>query len=159
MYQARNEAFSFVSAPSFKGIEASFLTKEGFFYIVEVDGGRILYSCNLLPRKLDFLPIVHDLKRGIIAHKNEVLRVDKQKAKPVIKVKNKVFVTRPVFDDKIMYMGTQDGWIYCVHSGSQHEKWRIHINGELDENSLAILGGKLIVQTRSGSIMAIDRRF
>jgi outer membrane protein assembly factor BamB len=159
IYQAKNDSFSFLTVPMFKGLEASFLTQEGFYYVVEVDGGKILYSCNLLPKMLDFLPVAYDLEKGIIAHKDEVLRITKKKFETILKVSNRVFVTHPVFDDKIMYIGTQDGWIYCVHIGSRHEKWRIHVDGELDSNSLAISGGKLIVRTRSDSIFAINRWF
>lgn len=157
-YQAKNDAFSFNSAPAVKGIEASFLTDEGFFYVAEVDGGRILYSCNLLPKKLDFLPIVRDLNQGIVAHKDKVIKIANNEAKSVLRTNNRIFATNPVFDDKIMYIGTQDGWIYCVHTGSMHEKWKIHVNGELEQDSLTIAGTRLLVLTRSGSIMSIDRR-
>jgi outer membrane protein assembly factor BamB len=159
IYQARNEAFSFSSAPEFKGLEASFVTDEGFYYIAEIDGGRILYSCNLLPKKLNFLPVITALSKGIVAHKNEVFIIKDQQAKQILKISNRIFVTKPVFDDKLMYIGTQDGWIYCVHYGSFHQKLKIHVNGELEEGSLKISGSRLIVKTRSGSITSIDRRF
>ncbi|GAB4282058.1 MAG: hypothetical protein Kow0029_27410 [Candidatus Rifleibacteriota bacterium] len=158
IYTGKNEAFIFHDAPAFKGIEASFLTEEGFFYVVEVDGGRVLYSCNLLPNKLDFLPVITSLEHGIVAHKDEILKVENQSFKSVLKASNRIFVTRPVFDNKLMYIGTSDGWVFCIHTGSHHEKWRIHVNGELGQNSLAIAGTRLIVQTRSGSLISLDRR-
>ncbi|MFZ5952346.1 MAG: PQQ-binding-like beta-propeller repeat protein, partial [Candidatus Rifleibacteriota bacterium] len=159
IYRGRNDAFSFKTAPVFKDLTAEFLTDEGFYFIVEVDGAKILHSENLLPRKLDFLPFVTAIEHGIVAHKGEALKVEDRKVKTLLNLSNRVFVTKPVFDDKLMYIGTQDGWIYCVHHGSQDEKWKIHVNGELEEDSLHIAGSQLLVKTRAGSIISIDRRF
>lgn len=159
IYRGRNDSFSFKTAPSFDGLQAGFLTDEGFFHIVEVDGARSVYSCNLLPKKLDFLPFVVDTKQNIFAHMGEVIKIDNQQVKIMLRAEKKVFVTKPVYDDKLMYIGTQDGWIFCIHTGSFHEKWSIHVGGELEHNSLQISGSRLLVKTRSGSISAIDRRF
>lgn len=159
VYRGKSDAFSFKFPPAFDGLNAQFLTDEGFFYDVEVDGGKVSFSNNLIPMRLDFLPFVADLSRGIVAHKGIVYKIEGQKIKRVIELDNKVFVTTPVFDEKMMYIGTQDGWIFCIHSGSQHEKFRIHINGELEQDSLAISGSRLLVKTRSGSLISVDRRF
>jgi hypothetical protein len=58
-----------------------------------------------------------------------------------------------------MYIGTQDGWVYCIHHGSFDEKFHIHVNGELDQNSLQISGKRLLVKTKSGSIISLNRMF
>jgi outer membrane protein assembly factor BamB len=58
-----------------------------------------------------------------------------------------------------MYIGTQDGWIYCLHTGSAHEKWRLHVNGELKEDSLALYADSLLVKTSSGSLYRFNRSF
>ncbi len=159
IYRGKNDAFSFKMPPAFDGLNARFITEEGFYYDVEVDGGRIGFQHNLLPKRLDFLPVVGDANRGIFAHRGEVVKVEGHKVTTLIELGSKVFVTRPVFDEKMMYIGTQDGWIFCIHSGSQHEKFRIHVNGELEENSLVILGNRLLVKTRSGSLISVDRHF
>lgn len=159
IYLGKNETFTFADAPGFSGLEAQFLTDDGFFYITEVDGAKVAFSVNLLPKKLDFLPVLTDLEQGVVAHRGEAFMVTGQKVKKLLNVGNKVFATTPVFDEKMMYIGTQDGWVYCLHTGSEDLKWKIHVNGELEKDSLLIADSRLIVRTRSGSLVAIDRRF
>lgn len=161
VYQAANPAFSPSAPPFCKDQTACFLTEEGIFYQVELDGGVTAYTANTLPRRMELLPVVQNLADGIVAHRDEVLHVDTQ-AKQVNKIftsKNRVFVTRPVIVDKMLYIGTQDGWVYCLHIGSKHEKWRLHVNGELKEDSLEIMEESLLVKTRSGSLYRFNRSF
>ncbi|MBU1107887.1 MAG: PQQ-binding-like beta-propeller repeat protein [Candidatus Riflebacteria bacterium] len=161
IYQAANQAFNTCGPAYFKDLHASILTEEGIFHKLELDGGKILYSANVLPRRLDLVPVVYDLSHGIVAHRDEIMKLDDENknVSVIFSSKNRVFATRPVFDDKIMYIGTQDGWIYCIHYGSKHEKWCIHVNGELEEDSLCIVEDSLLVKTRSGSIYRFKRDF
>ncbi|MGM0598227.1 MAG: PQQ-binding-like beta-propeller repeat protein [Candidatus Rifleibacteriota bacterium] len=159
IYRGKNESFCPITAPSFDGLKANILSEQGFFFEVEVDGGKILNKFNLLSKKLDFMPVVSNMKKGIVAHKNQIFKVDDNQAKLVAKIQNRIFITRPVFDEKLMYIGTQDGWVYCIHHGSFDEKFHIHVNGELDQNSLQIAGNRLLVKTKSGSIVSLNRMF
>lgn len=161
IYQATNPAFSSNGPVYSKGLLASLLTEEGVFHKIELDGGKNLYTANVLPRRLDLVPVVQDLSHGIVAHRDEVMKLDDENrsVSVIFRSENRIFVTRPVFEDKIMYIGTQDGWIYCLHYGSKHEKWRIHVNGELQEDSLHILADSLMVKTRSGSIYRFRRDY
>ncbi|MDD3148688.1 MAG: PQQ-binding-like beta-propeller repeat protein, partial [Candidatus Riflebacteria bacterium] len=161
IYTAANPAFSASAAPWCKDLEACFLTDEGIFYQIELDGGVTVFKTNTLPRRSELLPVVQNLAHGVVAHRDEVLFVDTQERKVsrIYKSENRIFVTRPLVVDKILYIGTQDGWIYCLHTGSKHEKWRIHVNGELLEDSLELLENSLLVKTRSGSLYRVDRSF
>ncbi|OGK08910.1 MAG: hypothetical protein A2W80_13660 [Candidatus Riflebacteria bacterium GWC2_50_8] len=161
IYQATNPAFSSNGPVYSNGLLASLLTEEGVFHKIELDGGKNLYTANVLPRRLDLVPVVQDLSHGIVAHRDEIMKLDDENrsVSVIFRSENRIFVTRPVFEDKIMYIGTQDGWIYCLHYGSKHEKWRIHVNGELQEDSLHLLADSLMVKTRSGSIYRFKRDY
>ncbi|NCB37138.1 MAG: hypothetical protein EOM80_00080 [Erysipelotrichia bacterium] len=161
VYQAVNPLFSPAAPPACQGLKASFLTEEGIFYQIELDGGALVYKTNTLPHRLDLVPVIQSLSDGIVAHRDEVLQVDTQAqtVNKVFKNKNRVFVTKPVIVDKIMYIGTQDGWIHCLHIGSKHEKWRVHVNGELEEDSLTLMEESLLVKTRSGSLYCFNRSY
>ena len=116
---------------------------------------------NVLPRRLNLVPVVQDLSHGIVAHRDEIMKLDDdaRDVSVIFRAENKIFVTRPVFEEKIMCIGTQDGWIYCIHYGSKHEKWRLHVNGELQEDSLHLLDEDLLVTTRAGSVYRFKRNF
>ncbi len=161
IYTAANPSFSPASLPFCKDLQASFLTDEGIFYQIELDGGAAVFNTIALPRRSEFLPIVQSLGDGIVAQGEEIVHVDTQerKASTIFRSPKRVFITRPVVVDKILYIGTQDGWIYCLHTGSRHEKWRVHVNGELLEDSLELLDDSLLVKTRSGSLFRINRNF
>jgi len=161
IYQASNPALGSNGPVYCRGLQASLLTDEGIFHKVEIDGGKNIYMANVLPRRLDLVPVVQDLSHGIVAHRDEIMKIDDELRDAVVifKAENKIFVTRPLFEDKIMYIGTQDGWVYCIHYGSKHEKWRLHVNGELQEDSLTLLDEGLLVTTRSGSIFRFKRDF
>ncbi len=161
IYQASNPALGSNGPVYCRGLEVSLLTDEGIFHKVETDGGKNIYMANVLPRRLDLVPVVQDLSHGIVAHRDEIMKLDDEKrdVSVIFRAESRIFVTRPLFDDKVMYIGTQDGWIYCIHYGSKHEKWRIHVNGELQEDSLTLLDEGLLVTTRSGSIYRFKRDF
>lgn len=161
IYTAANPAFSPSAAPWCKDLQACFLTDEGIFYQIELDGGVTVFNINTLPRRSELLPVVQSLGNGVVAHRDEVLHVDTQERKVnrIFKSENRIFVTRPVVVDKMLYIGTQDGWIYCLHIGSKHEKWRVHVSGELLEDSLELFEDSLLVKTRSGSLYRVNRSF
>ncbi|PKL46352.1 MAG: hypothetical protein CVV42_16685 [Candidatus Riflebacteria bacterium HGW-Riflebacteria-2] len=161
IYQAANPALGSNGPVYSRGLQISLLTDEGIFHKIESDGGQNIYMANVLPRRLDLVPVVQDLSHGIVAHRDEIMKLadDTRDVSVIFQAENKIFVTRPLFDDKIMYIGTQDGWIYCIHYGSKHEKWRLHVNGELQEDSLTFLAEDLLVTTRSGSIFRFKRDF
>lgn len=161
VYQAVNSAFS-TSVPAFcDGLIASIITDEGIFYQLELDGGKILRTENALPRRLDLVPVLANLEKGIVAHRDEIIRInsDVKTVETIYTSPNRIFSTIPRFDEKIMYIGTRDGWVFCIHIGSNHEKWRIHVNGELTDDSLAISGDSLYVKTTSGSIYRFNRSY
>lgn len=161
IYQAVNPSFSPSAPPFCKDLTACFLTDEGIFYQIELDGGVKDYSANILPKHMDLFPVVQSLADGIVAHRDEVISIDAkaQKYETLFSSKHRAFVTKPLVVDKMLYIGTQDGWVYCLHIGSKHEKWRIHVNGELKEDSLAIIEESLLVKTRSGSLYRFNRSF
>jgi len=161
IYQAANSAFSTSTQAFCDGLIGSVLTDEGIFYQFELDGGKILRTENVLPRKLDLVPVLSNLEKGIVAHRDEIIRINSEikTVETIYKSPNQIFSTKPQFDEKIMYIGTRDGWIYCIHIGSNHEKWRIHVNGELNDDSLAIIHDSLYVKTTSGSIYRFNRNF
>ncbi len=161
IYQAVNPAFVPSAPPVTRDLQAMFLTDEGIFYQIELDGNVTIFSVNTLPRRSEFLPVVHSLADGIVAHRDEVLFVDtvERKVNRIFKVDKRIFVTRPIVVDKVLYIGTQDGWVHCLHIGSKHEKWRVHVGGELQEDSLLLLDDSLLVRTRSGSLYRVNRSF
>ncbi|HPT44809.1 MAG TPA: PQQ-binding-like beta-propeller repeat protein [Candidatus Rifleibacterium sp.] len=161
IYTAANPVFSPSTAPWCQDLQASFVTDEGIFYQIELDGGVTIFNTIALPRRSEYLPIVQSLADGIIAQGEEIVHVDtkERKASTIFKSPRRVFVTNPVVVDKVLYIGTQDGWIYCLHIGSRHEKWRVHVSGELLEDSLTLLDDSLLVKTRSGSLYRINRSF
>lgn len=161
VYQAVNSAFSTTTPVYGDGLIASLLTEEGIFYQFELDGGKVLFTENILPRRLELVPVVKNLQYGIVAHRDEVKKINTElkSVETILKSKNRVFVTNPVFDEKMLYIGTQDGWIYGLHIGSKHIKWQLHVDGELMEDSLTILGDSLLVKTSSGSLYRFNRSF
>lgn len=158
IYRIDNSNYSADTPLHCKDRFAGLLTNIGIYFYIDLDGGEAAYTVNLLPRKSSLLPVVSDLKHGIVAHRDEVLKIDNE-SKTVTRIlhaEKQNFITNPVFDQKLMYIGTQDGWLYCVHTGSKHEKWRVHINGELVNDSLHLSDNKLLVKTKSGSISVFN---
>ena len=161
IHKAVNEAF--VANQPVWGNErmAHFITDEGLYYKVMLDGGEIEKRLNALPNKAEFYPIAQNNEHGIYAHRENVYHVSAEEGftSLVFSCKNRTFVTNPVFVDKTMYIGTQDGWIFCLHYGSKNVKWVGHVDGELMEDSLAISGNKLIVKTKSDSVFVYNKDY
>ncbi len=161
IHKAFNESFTSKKPVWINERKAHFLTEEGLYYSVELDGGNIENRLNALPNKADIYPVVFNNEKGIYAHREKIYAVnpDSGVTKQIFKCKNRTFVTEPVFDDKVMYIGTADGWVFCMHYGSENLKWSCHINGELTEDSLKLDGDKLIVKTKSDSVFVLRKGF
>ena len=160
--KASNESFV-VHAPAHGDdeIRATFFTDDGLLYNVNLDGGNVEARLNAVPNKAEIYPIIYDVKHQITAHRDKIYNVTETygMAKNIFKCKNRIFVTQPVFDDKIMYIGTQDGWVFCLHYGSESLKWAVHVDGELAEDSLAIESNRLLAKTKSGSVFCFNRNY
>ena len=141
--------------------KCNFITDEGLYYEIELEGGKIVNRINALPNKAEFYPILQNNQHCIYAHRDNLYHVtpDRTNAKLIFNSKNRTFITKPVFADKVMYIGTQDGYVYCIHYGSESVKWVGHVDGELMEDSLAINNDKLIVKTKSDSVFIYKKDF
>ena len=156
-----NESFTSIKPVWINDRKAHFITEDGLYYAVELDGGNVDCRLNALPNKADIYPIVFNNEKGIYAHREKVYYVNPEEGitKLIFTSKNRTFVTTPVFEDKTMYIGTADGWIFCMHIGSESIKWTCHVNGELMEDSLKIEKDKLIVKTKSDSVFVFKKGF
>ncbi len=161
IHKAINEKFAANNASWCNERKAHFITDEGLYYEIQLDGGNIENRINALPNKAEFYPMIQDNENGIYAHRENIYHVSPEDgfAKLIFTSKNRTFVTKPVFVGKTMYIGTQDGWIYCIHYGSSNVKWVCHTDGELMEDSFAISDKKLIVKTKSDSIYVFDKDY
>ncbi len=162
IHKAVNEAFATNNPVWSYDRKAHFITDEGLYYKALLDGGEIESRLNALPNKAEIYPVVQNNEHGIYAHRENIYRIDHENSystTTVYSCKNRTFVTTPVFVDKTMYIGTQDGWIFCIHYGSKNVKWVGHANGELTDDSLAIFGNKLIVKTKSDSVFVFNREY
>lgn len=161
IHKAVNEAFAANNPVWSHDRNAHFITDEGLYYKVLLDGGEIESRLNALPNKSEIYPIVQNNEHGIYAHRENIYRIDHENnySTTVYSCKNRTFVTNPVFVDKTMYIGTQDGWIFCIHYGSKNVKWVVHTDGELTNDSLAIFENKLIVKTKSDSVFVFNREY
>ena len=161
IHKAISESFTINNPAWCNDRKAHFITDEGLYYQVLLDGGNIENRINALPNKAEFYPIIQDNQNGIYAHRSNIYSVSPEYgySKLIYTSKNRTFITKPVFVDKTMYIGTQDGWIYCIHYGSENVKWVVHTDGELMEDSLAISDSKLIVKTKSDSIFVFNKNY
>ena len=162
IHKAVNEAFSSNNAVWAFDRKAHFITDEGLYYKVLLDGGEIESRLNALPNKAEIYPIVQNNEHGIYAHRENIYHINHDESYSTTSVytcKNRTFITNPVFVDKTMFIGTQDGWIFCIHYGSKSVKWVGHTDGELTEDSLAIYGNKLLVKTKSDSLFVYNRDY
>ena len=144
IYKVAKEAFNINSELVCEDSKAFFITEDGLFYEVELNGGKIVNRINGIPNKSDIYPQIFDIKNKIVAHRDKIYKIDTDKgtACVIYTCKNRVFITKPVFDGKYMFIGTQDGWIFNFHIGSESVKYVVHANGELNEDSLKLAGKK-----------------
>ena len=161
VYRASHKDFEPMSPVCPNKLTASFLSKNGIFYTVALDGGQIMSVANMLEVKNEYAPIIHDNTMKVVLNGGRIAKTDNE-GKTVEVVLNEprhVFVTQPKFDDKIMYAGTSDGLVYCIHIGSKNLKWVVKVDGELTEDSLYVLPNSLLVKTKSGSVYCFRKDF
>ena len=161
IHKISNEGFIANNAVCCKERKAHFITDEGLYYQVVLDGGNIENRINALPNKADIYPVIQNNEHAVYAHRENIYYVNPEigYAQLVYTSKNRTFITNPVFVDKTMYIGTQDGWIYCIHYGSGNVKWVGHTDGELMDDSLAITDNKLLVKTKADSVFVFDKNY
>ncbi len=159
IFQAVNKDFTMVSKPFWGERTISFINDDGKYYNVEQDGGKVIFSETVIPNRINIIPMVSDLEKGIVAYRENVFKIDpeQKEVKSIFESKNRIFSTTPVFDEKLMYIGTMDGWVHCLHIGSIHEKWRVHVAGELSTNALKLTETGLLVKTKSGSLYNLNK--
>ena len=138
IHKAVNEAFVTNNPVWCNDRRAHFITDEGLYYKVLLDGGEIENRLNALPNKAEIYPIIQSNEHGIYAHRENIYYIPPEDSytSRIFTCKNRTFITKPVFVDKTMYIGTQDGWVFCIHYGSKNVKWVGHTDGELTEDSL-----------------------
>lgn len=160
LYQAINPQFEAITPINFDHLEGDFFAKNGIYYKIKLDGGIIISTENTLKQKNDYVPTICDIKNRIIINGGKITKVnDDGKAELILNEERRTFITQPKFDDKIMYVGSADGWIYCIHTGSAHIKWKVKADGELANDSLAILDKNILVKTKSGSLFCFNREY
>ena len=147
------------TAVSLENEELSFLTEEGFYMRVRIDGGVVQIKKAIFEDKPFLMPIPMNLEKNFFAFKENLFKVipEKQEVKNFFSFPKRVFATNPVVDGDFMYTGTQDGWVFCFQKESLKEIWRVHIGGELIEDSLSVNENGILVRTRSGSIVCLKK--
>ena len=157
--KTKNNEFSPISKPHWDGRKVSFVNKTGNYINLELDGGKKNFSYHLIKNKLSLIPVLADSKHEIICYRDAAYLVSPNKKEIIrlLQAKNRIFAVSPLVEKKLVYIGTQDGWVYCIHTGSHDEKWRVHINGELTSNSFKLIDSGLLVKTKSGSIYLLDK--
>ena len=154
-----NEDFV-TSSPVFcKNNTACFLTDEGLYYEVKLDDGKIESRLNALPNKSEIYPALQNNQNGVYAHRDKiyVLNSDLGYSKILLTSKNRTFITNPIVDENNLYIGTADGWVYCINLGTERVKWIVHVDGELTDDSLTVIDNTVIVKSKSDSIFTFTK--
>jgi outer membrane protein assembly factor BamB len=161
LYKASNPLFVAQSPVKASVYEAEFFDKNGIYYRIKLDGGVILESYNSLEVRSELAPVISSLEGPVVINGGKIYWLDRdgQRFKEMFALKNRSFITEPVFEDKIMYVGTLEGWVYCLHRESGHVKWVVKADGELQTDSLFLLEKSLLVKTKSGSVYCFNREF
>lgn len=111
--------------------------------------------CTLKKPFFEYLPINTIITSEFCANLDEFYKInihDNQILQIIKRFPHRNFVTKPVTKDQLVYVGTDDGWVFCFHSQSFDQKWCLHLDGSLTYNSLAITNKGLLVRTKSGSL-------
>lgn len=161
IYRASHPDFEPLSPVYADKLTASFLSKNGMFYTVALDGGQIMSSTNMMEVKNEYAPILHDNKMHVMLNGGRIVKTnnDGKTAEMIFNEPKRIFVTQPKFDEKIMYAGTADGRVYCIHIGSKNVKWVVKVDGELTEDSLYVLPTRLLVKTKAGSLYNFRKEY
>ncbi len=159
VHEARSVAWHPATPAAYADGDVTFLSAEGNLIRAELDGGRTKITYLVAEKRLPLMPVPFDLKAGFVAYGDTLFAVSSstREVTPILQVPRRIFAANPVFEEPLMYIGTQDGWVICLHSRSFHEKWRVHVGGELPEDALAVTEGGLLVRTKAGSVFLIRK--
>lgn len=161
LYEAHSTQWHPNTAASWEGDEAAFISADGNYVRVVLDGGKIVMNTSLFPNRPFLMPAPINFTRGFAAYKDTIYQIATatKTLNSIFRFPKHVFACEPVVEDAFLYTGTQDGWVFCFHRESLAEKWRIHLSGELAEESLLISENGLLVRTRSGSVFCLKKGF
>ncbi len=161
LYHCSNPLFVAVEPVKVTGRKVEFFDRNGIYYKVDLDGGIIINSLNGLPTRQELAPILTSVNGPVSINGGKIywLDVENKEPKLILELKNRSFITEPKFDDKIMYIGTIEGWVYCLHRETGHIKWVVKVDGELQKDSLMIVSNGLLVKSKSGSIYNFNTDF
>ncbi|RCK79167.1 MAG: hypothetical protein OZSIB_0281 [Candidatus Ozemobacter sibiricus] len=159
VHEARSVEWHPTTPAAFADGDVTFLSADGHLIRAELDGGRGKIKFLVAENRLPFMPVPLDLTAGFVAYRDSLFAISSatREVSPILQVPRRIFATNPVIEDPLLYIGTQDGWVICLHSRSYHEKWRVHVGGELAEDALAVTDEGLLVRTRSGSVYLIRK--
>ncbi|NLI75201.1 MAG: PQQ-binding-like beta-propeller repeat protein [Candidatus Riflebacteria bacterium] len=159
VHEAKSVEWHPTTPPSYQDGDVTFLSAEGNIIRAELDGGRGKMKFLAAENRLPLMPIAVDLDQGFLGYRETLFHIASgtREVAPVMTMPRHLFATTPVFEDQLMFIGTQDGWVLCLHAGSLHEKWRVYVGGELGEDSLALSEKGLLVRTKSGSIWCLRK--
>jgi len=158
-HESKNVEWHPITAPAFLGGDAAFITNEGNYFRMEIDGGRVKMKIPVAENRLPLMPLPTNLERGFVGYRESLLRIGTgtNAIEPALTILKHVFATTPVFEGPLMFIGTQDGWVVCLHAGSYDEKWRVYVGGELSEDALALCERGLLVRAKSGSVYLLKK--
>ncbi|MDD3000956.1 MAG: PQQ-binding-like beta-propeller repeat protein [Candidatus Riflebacteria bacterium] len=160
LYQSIDPHFEVITPVNFEHLEGDFFAKNGIYYKIKLDGGIVISTENTLKQKNEYVPVICDINNRIIINGGKITKVNENgKAEVILNENRRTFITQPKFDDKIIYVGSADGWVYCIHTGSAHIKWKVKADGELAEDSLFILKNNILVKTKSGSLFCYNKEY
>lgn len=159
IYEARGSDWHPVTAASATKDECAFLSENGEYVRLMLDGGRITSRKMIMENRLPLMPTAVDIAGGYIGFKDILWKIDLSDGKfeKAAEFPKHIYAAGPVFEDKMMYIGTQDGWVIGMNRESYDEKWRVHVGGELTEESLAVADFGLLVRTKSGSLFCLRK--
>jgi len=147
------------SAAVWEDEEVGFISSNGNYIRLQIDGGKVIMNQSLIDNRLPLMPVAMNLQKGFVGFKETLYLISSatRKIESILTFPKHIFAAGPVFDGSLLFIGTQDGWVICLHKDSHHEKWRTHVGGELAEDSLAVAPFGLLVRTRSGSIYCLKK--
>jgi len=159
IYEARGADWHPVSAPVVMKDECAFLSENGEYVRVQLDGGRVTTRRMVMENRLPLMPAAVDLASGYIGYRDVLWKVDAETGRfeKAREFSKHLFAAGPVFDEKMLYVGTQDGWVFGLNRESFDEKWRVHVGGELTEESIVLAEFGILVRTKSGSIFCLKK--
>jgi hypothetical protein len=161
IYEARSGVQKWVpiTPVHVEGGFASFISSNGQYMKVELDGGNVNMMIPLFSDRTPLLPAPLNLERDFAAFKDTIYTISSatRSITPVLTLAKHVFATHPVVDGNFLYIGTQDGWMLCMHKDSHDVRWKVRLPGELSEDSLMVAADGILVRTKSGSVFCLKK--